>query len=198
MFTRMFTKDEIAEAIDEERLAAGSYLNGIMDFVKWTSTIDTAAVLWVGSAMTTMSGRAQGLAFCSLSLFIVSLVIAVYAVRQVLTAWAKEWELAREASRIIRNWNPVELLKVNELEKRFGSLSSPEFFTEMTKAGLSYPSANLVGKEMEQLHPLTKAIDAAKPYSLPARYNNWVAWHTVFLVLGLITYVIAQFCDKSF
>jgi len=192
----MFTKDEIAEAIDEEKLWADSYLKGIIDFVKWTSTIGTAAILWVGSATTAMSGWAQGLAVCSLGLFIVSLVIAVYTVRQVLTAWAKEWELAREASRIIRNWNPVEFSKVIELEKRFGGLSSPEFFVEMTKAGLSYPPANLVLKELEQLNPLTKAIDAIKPYSQPARFNRWVSWHTGFLVVGLITYVIAQFCGK--
>jgi len=48
----MITEKDITKAEEEEKLWGESYLKGIMDFVKWTSTVAIAAILWVGNAIT--------------------------------------------------------------------------------------------------------------------------------------------------
>lgn len=188
----MFTKEERNQAIEDEQLYENLYLKGILDFIKWTSAIATAALLWVGNALSSFTGLPQILAFLGLLFFILSIGVAVITVRQVLIAWARKWNMVTEASYVLRTWDPTALRKANELENRFGHLDSTEYFAEMTRAGESYPSADLVIKELEQLEPLTKALNAASPYSSPRRFSIWVSWHVSLLLVGLVFYVAAQ------
>jgi hypothetical protein len=188
----VFTKEEIDQAIEDEQLHENLYLKGILDFIKWTSAIATAALLWVGNALSSFTGLPQILAFLGLLFFIFSIGVAVITVKQVLTAWARKWDMATEASYVLRTWNPTALRKANELESRFGHLDPAEYFAEMTRVGESYPSADLVIKELEQLEPMIKALNAASPYSSPRKFSSWVSWHVSLLLVGLLLYVVAQ------
>jgi hypothetical protein len=47
----MVTDRETKRAEKEETLKADAYLRGITDFVKWTTTLAVAAVLWVASGL---------------------------------------------------------------------------------------------------------------------------------------------------
>jgi len=188
----MFTKREINQAIEDEQRTENEYFKGILDFVKWTSAIATAALLWVGNSVASFSGLPRVIAFVGLLFFILSIAIAIITIRQVLAAWARRWNVAQEASYLLQAWNPVALRKANELENKYGHMSPMEYFTEMTKAGESYPSAQLVIEELKQLEPLIKAIEANVPYTRQARFGTWVSVHVVLLLVGLILYVTAQ------
>jgi hypothetical protein len=126
--------------------------------------------------------------------FILSIGVAVITVWQVLTALERKWNIATEASYILRTWDPTALRKANELESRFGHLDPTEYFVEMTRAGESYPSADLVIKELQQLEALIKALNAANSYSSPRRFSTLVTCHVILLLVGLVFYVVAQAC----
>ncbi|MGC1122968.1 MAG: hypothetical protein WBA22_17950 [Candidatus Methanofastidiosia archaeon] len=76
------------EADEEGRL----YLNGIRDFMKWTSTFAVAAILWIGNAVTSMVGISKLLAIIGLCFLIISLLVAINSSRTVLYAQAQYWK----------------------------------------------------------------------------------------------------------
>ena len=188
----MFSREEINQAIEDEQMREPLYLKGVLDLVKWTSAIATAALLWVSGVISSFAGLPQWLAFAGLFFFILSIVVAVLTVKQVLTAWGKTWAVAIEGSYVLRTWNTIALRRVKELEAKYGHLSSNEFFMEMTKAGESYPSADVVRSELEQAEPLFQAAEAASPYANPRRFNIRVSLQISLLLVGLVFYVIAQ------
>lgn len=165
----MITEEEITELRQRERILAESYFKGIMDFVKWTSTVAIAAILWVGNTITSIAGLPRIISIASLVFLILSLSIAVLAVRRVLTAWATEWVLARE------DYTFCLLKKLKAIE--------PSKVTEQ--------------KETEQINRLIKAIDDTRPFSRPTGFSTWVSWHTSLLIAGLLMYVLAQVLDTT-
>jgi len=146
----------------------GSYLKGIIDFVKWTSTIAIAAILWVGNTMTSITGLLRILAIVGLVFLVGSLIIAIILVNRVLTAWAREWDLARESYSfyVLKKFKAVEPSKVTEQ------------------------------KETEQINHLLKAGKATWPFSQPAVFSAGVSWHIAFLAAGLFIYVLAQILSR--
>jgi len=64
--------------------------------MKWSSTLVIAAILWISRNMTSIEGLFWWLSIASLIFLLVSLVVAVFAFKWVLTAWAREWSVARE------------------------------------------------------------------------------------------------------
>lgn len=91
----MITDKDITEAGEQERLQADTYLKGIIDFIKWSSTLAVAAVLWIGNFITSATGTPRIISAVSLLLLMSSLIVAVLAAGRVLTAWAREWDAAR-------------------------------------------------------------------------------------------------------
>jgi hypothetical protein len=57
----------------ESRPELETYLKGIVDFVKWTSSINVAAMLWIGSNINTISKPPQYIAIVALGCLAISL-----------------------------------------------------------------------------------------------------------------------------
>ena len=171
----MITDKDIAEAGEQEKLLAEAYLKGIVDFVKWSSTLAVAAILWIGNFITSATRLSWTMSALSLILLMSSLIVAVLAARRVLTAWAREWDVAREdhAFSLFKKWKaiktrdlkPTEIAQLNELDQQ----------------------------ERERIDRLIKSLDAAKPFSESKRFNAWISWHIILLIGGLLIYVVAQF-----
>jgi|GEM_PF-2625555 len=160
----MITEKDIKQAEKEEKRLVESYLKGITDFVRWTSTVAIAAILWVGNIITSTAGFSRAWLLISLVFLVLSLGIAVLTVRLVLIAWATEWNLASE------DYNFCLLKKLKAID--------PPKVTEQ--------------KETEQISRLIKAIDDTKPFSRPTGFSTWVSLHIGLLLIGLLTYVFAQ------
>ena len=68
------------------------YLEGIKDFVKWTSTFAVAAILWIANAITSMAGIPRLFAVLGLCSLIISLLLAINLSSTILYAQAQYWK----------------------------------------------------------------------------------------------------------
>jgi hypothetical protein len=160
----MITEREIRRAEKEEKLKADAYLKGITDFVKWTSTLAIAAVLWVANGLSGQPWLSWTLSMTSLGLLLAALAIAVLSIHRVLMAMASEWSESQELHRLC-------------LQKKLRAFQ-PEKGTE--------------DKEIEQIDRLLKAIETSRLYSGPKGFNQWVLWYIGILLGGLVSNVLAR------
>src|SRR5437764_219097 len=135
--TTMITDRDIKQAEKQEALKADAFLKGLTDFVKWTSAVAVAAVLWVGSGLGGQAGFSWVLSLASLGLLLGSLAVAVLVGHRGLRAWGAEWSEARE----------LHSFYVLKQFKHF----EPEQASE--------------GKEAEQINRLLTAIKAGRDYA---------------------------------
>ena len=158
------TEWDIMQDEKQERFWAMSYHKGVVDFVKWTSTLAGAAMLWVSNAISTTTGWPRFFMIASSISLILSLVLAIFTARQVLAAWATEWKVASEmyTLSVLKKFKATSLKKVSE------------------------------EKEREQINRLLSAYKDAWLYQEPAVFNRWVTGHTLLLAFGLAMYLIAQ------
>lgn len=164
MKVRPITDADIAQAERQERLSAQSYHKGLIDFTKWTSTLATAATLWVGNVITKTVGLSRAFAMASCASLVISLVFAIFVIKRVLQAWAKEWVVATE------DYSLLLLKKLKAIEP--GKVTKEE--------------------EIEQIKRLLSAIDATKPFSKPSAFKVLLTCHIAFLTLGLLLYLVSQ------
>jgi hypothetical protein len=163
-FIVMLTDQDIQEAHEKELVSAELFYKGLIDFIKWTSTLATAAILWIGEAIASTSGEARYLAGLGLIFLVFSLLLAISVVYRVLSAWGADWA-ANRAEHIF--WLVKKLQAVNA--------------TEVSEE-----------QEMEYVDKLMNTIDETKPFQDPRSFNRRVITHIGFLATGLLFYVIAQ------
>lgn len=177
----MITEKDIDYAREQEKLLSETYLKGIVDFMKWSSTLVIAAILWISRNMTSIEGLFWWLSIASLIFLLVSLVVAVFAFKWVLTAWAREWSVAREdyGYLLFKKFKWFEKSKLNKMK--------PEEFAQ---------SIELDKKELDQIDHYINAINAAKPFSEPKKFNTWISWHIAPMVIGLLIYATAQILSR--
>jgi hypothetical protein len=160
----MITERDIKQAEKQETLKTDAYLKGTTDFVKWTSTLAAAAVLWVANGLGGQAGFSWVLSMTSLGILLAALAVAILAVHRVLTAWASEWSQSREqhAFYLLKQFKHFEPEQVSE------------------------------EKEGEYIDRLLKATEAGRKYLDPQGFHRWVLWHVGLLLAGLFFYVIAR------
>ena len=73
----MITDKDITEAGEQEKFQADAYLKGMIDFIKWSSTLAVAAILWIGNFITSARGVSLLISAVSLSLLMISLIVAI-------------------------------------------------------------------------------------------------------------------------
>jgi hypothetical protein len=170
----MITDRDIEEAADEERVLAKTYLKAQTDFIKWSSTIAVAAILWIGNAEIPSAGLPWLLFLSSLALLVASLIAALVAARRVLIGWAREWDVARHDHKfsLFTKWKAYKLSQNTELDQ-----------SEL---------ADLKLKENRSIEDLIAAIDAARPFSEPKGFTIPVTCHLLLLVGGLVAYVATR------
>lgn len=152
----MITNKDIVEAEGHENLPGEEYLKGIVDFVKWSSALAVAAILWIGNFITSAKGSWTISAF-SLLLLTSSLVVAVLAARRVLTAWVREWDVAREdhAFPLFKKWKAIR--------------------TEALKPAGTSQRDELDKQDRERTERLIKATCAVRPFSESKGSNSWIS-----------------------
>ena len=160
----MLTDQDIQEAQEKEAASAALFYKGIVEFIKWTSTLAAAAILWIGTAIASSEGSARYLAGMGLVSLVISLVIAISVVYRVLTAWSNEWvaNRAEHTLWLVKKLRSVEAVNVSDEEEK---------------------------KYVEQL---LSAIDNTKSFREPSSFNRRVVAHISLLTLGLLLYAAAQ------
>jgi hypothetical protein len=173
----MITDKDIVEVGEQEKLQAEVYLKGIIDFIKWSSTLAVAAILWIGNFIASATGVSRTISAVSLLLLLSSLIVAILAAKRVLTAWAREWDAASadHAFSLFKKWKwlKTKILKVTETAQ----------LNELEK------------QESERINRLINTLDAIKPFSESKRFNAWISLHIIFLIGGLLAYIVAQFLN---
>ncbi len=165
----MITEQDITKAGDDEKQSAQSYLEGVMDSMKWTSTLSIAALLWIGNNIGSVKAPFRSILAVSLIFLIFSLIIAIITVRDVLMARNTKWisDIEHETLLLLKKWKTMEPSEVSDR------------------------------KENEQIQRLIRAMEASRPFTRPTRFNMWVTLHMIFLVLGLGLYALAQYLTSS-
>jgi hypothetical protein len=174
------TEKDLLEAREQDRQLAELYLTQIPDFVKWTSTVAVAAILWVGNKLGSVIGLSWAISIVSLVFLVGSLVIGVFAVRRVVAAWAREWDVARE------DYNLCVLKKWKTFKEREATGTKSAELDEIER------------KEKEQINHLVKAIGVARPYSEARGFSILVSLHIGSLTAGLLAYILAQILGASY
>lgn len=159
----LFPRELITELIDVEKVKEESYFKGIVDYIKWTSTIGIGAILWIGN---TLRMNYQLITIISLIFLISSLIIAIFIIYQVLGLWSKEWEAARKTKSAIYSHN---------------------FFAKY--AGSGDPPENSRKKIDDKFAQAYDAFLATESYQKPKQFNKIVFFHIFLLVIGLILYI---------
>jgi len=177
----MPTDKDVTEAREREKLLNETYLKGITDFVKWTSTLAVAAILWIASGLSAFLGFSWrwGLSIGALVSLILSLVVAIFAINKVLTTWASEWSEAIVSYELFL-FKKLKVFKISEANPDEVQLIK----NEMRK------------KEEEIIKRWTEAIGSAKHFSGPKRFDLWINCHIILLVVGLFLYALAQILHK--
>ena len=175
----MVTEKDILEDAKRERFLADAYLKGIVDFVKWSSTLAIAAILWIGNFLSSATGIRLILSGISLFSLLISLVVAILAVKRVLTAWSLEWDLA-QANYTFSIFKKYKWWKQQSLTQNHDRSNNA--------------SQQMLDKlEKEQIDKLLNSVDSTKPFSESKSFNIWINIHITLLIVGLLTYIVAQF-----
>ncbi len=164
----MNTQDELSNTREEETLFARNYLKGVIDFVKWTSTVVVASILWMGSSIFRYESNNLVPLVLGMAFLISSLIVSIFTVKRILKEWGDQWELATAEYNFF-------------LIKRVKVLS-----TKISKE-----------KENEALEKIVKIVNK-KHLPEPKEYNRKVAFHVILLVAGLAFYIISLIIDKLY
>ena len=163
-------KEGLTESKEELTLTSESYLKGIVDFVKWTSTVAITVMLWIGNNMASIVDPSRRLvAIFALVSLTMSLFTAICTIKRVLDAWKKEWDYANANALV---WG-ILYLKATIPDE----LLTPQIM------------ASLEQETLEALGSVDNASRAVQPMS---QFNTCVVWHMVFLLAGPILYILAQ------
>jgi hypothetical protein len=83
---------------EQSKLLTESYLKGLTDFVRWTSTVAAGAILWIANNMASVPDQCQLPAKVALILLAASLCSALWIGRLVLLTSKAKWD-ATDAAR---------------------------------------------------------------------------------------------------
>lgn len=88
-----FNVDELIKRFGELREGSSDrYLNGILNFFKWTTTFAFAVVIWIGSNFQNVEYESNWL-LLSVFFVVVSITIAIITTHFILDFWSKDWKL---------------------------------------------------------------------------------------------------------
>jgi hypothetical protein len=92
--------NSLAGSLEEQsKLLTESYLKGLTDFVKWTSTIAAGAILWIANNLASVPDQCRLSAVVALILLAASLGSALWIGRLVLLTSKAKWD-ANDATRL--------------------------------------------------------------------------------------------------
>ncbi len=162
----MFTKNDLKELGDKERKRATSFLETYVDYIKWTTVLNLAAVAWVAATLSEGPRISQTLSGFSLVSLALAAIFAVASLKIVMDGAANEWQ----ATRVNRSLALLDLFE---------------------KAGADEPFVQR--KKNELAEQFKKEFEAGEKFSGPTFYTRFALVHVVALCLGIILYAISKF-----
>jgi hypothetical protein len=168
----------VQDTLKREQEVEEQFLKQVPDFVKWTSTVAAAAVLWIANSLDSLSQPARLASLASLLLLIISLIVAVFAIKRIVTACASRLNLARHATNLM----------LSEQAKSLSHLP-----------GITSDQLDAIRKKgIEQRKLLIDAIEADQPYLDPKGFSTPVSWHVGLLIGALFFYILAQLLNTLY
>lgn len=159
------TKEDIDRSRNLLQREKSSYLKGVIDFVKWTSTIAVAAAIWVLNVVTSLSGITQRIGILAFGSLVISLFFAILTVREAVKNWGRNWTIAEKAFNV--NILSFERQRIPDLVREEDLIQAHHDFWST----------------------------ARDFHETPEKTNKWVKWHLVFLFVGLVFYGISEFAS---
>ena len=161
----MGVKEQLEEYLRYEKDSADAYLAAYVDFIKWTTTIAVAAVLWVSTALGALAGIPRYIAIASLVFLVLALLLAVLAFKRGIDRSAHFWDIAR------LNWSRALL---DAFEK---AGADAEFVSRKRK--------ELTGR-FDSLSSVGEKLTGS------AHFQRTAMWHVITLSIGAALYGLAQ------
>jgi len=161
----MFKKEDLDKYQQKERLGAETYLTSYVDFVKWTTTLDLAAIVWLATVTSSYVGLARWLTLLGLASLVIALVLAVLALKTVLDTSAHEWDVAR----LHHSLALLDLFETSGASEDFVKRKRDELtkrFNELSQIGDKFYGTQL--------------------------FNRLATWHTATLAGGVVLYALGQ------
>jgi ABC-type multidrug transport system fused ATPase/permease subunit len=159
---------EQEELASQEQACEEAFFKGLTEFLKWTSTVALAAILWIANALGSSTGITTGFSTGGLLLLVFSVVLAILMFTRALAALARKWAYIRE-------WQKLGLIQIAQR-------ASP-------------PMQTLVTAE-EQIEKALDATEASSKLAGPQPFSVLIILHTVSLLTGLLLYAVGQILQR--
>jgi len=166
-------RDETRQIAKELPQKSETYLSGVTDLIKWTSTIIIAATLWIADNVTSIKEPLRIIALAALPCLIFALAIAAYTFWQATVTLAKEWALADRADALTKIVEKFQKLPPVVAKKQDTWARAQ---VEMQEAAEQY----------------LEAISAARSASQLKAFKIRTALLITLLTMGIFCYALAQ------
>ena len=82
----------LLKTLEDNRLEQDIFFKGVIDFIKWTTTLSLASIIWVATNYNSLE-TAKTYLQISIILLILSTSISIIIVYSIVIFWAKNWEI---------------------------------------------------------------------------------------------------------
>lgn len=159
---------ELEELANQEQACEETFFKGLIEFLKWTSTVALAATLWIGNSLGLSTGITTGLSIIGLLLLVFSVVLAILMFTRALAALAGKWMYIKE-------WQKLGFIQIAQRAR---------------------PSMKTLVAEEEQIEKALDATEASSKLAGPQPFSVLIILHTVSLLVGLLLYAVGQILQR--
>jgi hypothetical protein len=106
------------KAIEFREKFANYYFQGLLDFLKWTTTFAFGSMLWFGINIGAFKGFSKFVIVCAFAFLILSILFSLYTITKILFYWHKTWNFHYTIVKsTLRELEPDEFQKLFSKEK---------------------------------------------------------------------------------
>jgi len=159
--SEIFNSSEIIKAHEKFVELSNNLLARGIDFVKWTTTISIAVIIWIATSINSQGRPISWFLSLSIVFFIIAVIMALFIVYYVVTYWA--WQTKAELSKL------RILIGQDENYRKSLELTMPRvlFF----------------------VHEYQESTEKVINYQKPDKFTVYIALHMAAIILGLSFYL---------
>jgi len=176
------TEEQISEIKQLRDKFADQYLNRVTDFIKYTTPLSLAALLWIGGSFSQFKGFSYILVIGSLALIFISIYFSILIFYMSIRYSSMQWNTYK----VIIDFS---LGSYNSIIQKMGWGKDKVTFFEGLKPVIEQASNN-----QELFLTLVKDIDKyneLESESYSENYDRAIKFHLYSLFLGFLFYIIA-------
>lgn len=151
---------EMQDALKKITERSNVLFTGGIDFVKWTTTLSVAAIVWIAATFNPQEHRLNHFSELAVIFLIISIIVAIFIVYFILSYWAEQVE---------SSLNLLRFLITRE---------------EKYRKILGLTGANMVYFKYAHLESEKKLFRFRRPED----FSSFIVIHMIFLVGGLLFY----------